>query len=232
MRDYYDILGIKKTASQEEIKRAYRELALKFHPDRNKTKEAEEKFKEINTAYAVLSDPEKRKTYDAYGAEGFNDRFSEEDIFRGFNPEDIFKDIFGGRSFNFGDMFGQQGEQEQTGINMYFSFDEMDRGINREISVQHYKTCQNCRGSGGEPDSKQIKCTACNGSGRRNIQQNTPFGVIRMVSICDRCGGRGKIFEKACHVCRGSGRVVASDRYKISIEREGKPQDVPKRKFW
>ena len=232
MRDYYDILGVKKNASQDEIKKAYRDLAMKYHPDRNKSKESEEKFKEINTAYAVLSDPEKRKTYDAYGAEGFNERFSEEDIFRGFNS-DFFKDIFGGGGFNsFGDMFGQQNQQEQTGINMYLSFDDMDRGVDREISVQHYKKCANCRGSGGEPQSKQVKCPACNGAGRRNIQQNTPFGVIRMVSTCDRCGGRGKTFEQVCHVCRSAGRIVVSDKYRIHVERSGKEQEAPKRKFW
>jgi molecular chaperone DnaJ len=115
---------------------------------------------------------------------------------------------------------------------MYLSFDDMDHGVDREISVQHYKLCSNCRGSGGEPQSRQVKCPACNGAGRRNIQQNTPFGVIRMVSTCERCAGRGKTFEQACHACRGAGRIVVSDKYRIHVEKSGRSQETPKRKFW
>lgn len=233
MRDYYEILGVKKNASEDEIKRAYRELALKLHPDRNKSKDATEKFKEINAAYAVLGDPAKRQQYDSVGPERFNQNYSEEDIFRGFNTEDIFRDIFGnlGGMGGFGDMFGQE-EQQQTGVNLYLSFDDLEKGVNKEFSVQHYKICGNCRGSGGEPGSKQTRCPACNGSGRRHMQQNTPFGRLQVMTTCDRCGGRGKSFEHICRDCNGNGRIVVTDKFRIKAERADKESGGPKRKFW
>ena len=235
--DYYKILGVGKNASTDQIKNAYRELALKYHPDRNKDKGAEEKFKEINAAYAVLSDPQKRQQYDAYGPEGFNQRYTEEDIFRNFNFEDIIRqfneNMFTGgfRAEGMGDMFGQQ--QEQTGVNLYLSFDDIERGMTREFQVQRYKTCSNCRGTGGEPGSKQIKCPTCDGKGRMQVQQNTPFGRFSMVSTCSKCGGRGKVYEHSCKTCRGQGRVIVNERFKITAEpsdRQNKDKKEGKKK--
>ena len=234
-KNYYEVLGISKTSTAEQIKNAYRELAMKYHPDRNKDKNAEEKFKEINEAYAVLSDPEKRKQYDSFGPEGFQKRYTEEDIFRNFNFEDIIREFqdnmftggMGGSPF--GDMFSQE-PPEQTGVNLYLSFDDIERGMNKEFEVQRYKNCTNCNGSGGEPGSKQIKCPTCDGKGRVQIQQNTLFGRFNMVSTCSKCKGRGKIFEKSCRVCKGIGKVLVNERFRVKVENESKDKkDTPKR---
>jgi molecular chaperone DnaJ len=233
-KDYYGILGVPKDASSNQIKDAYRKLVMRYHPDRNKEQGTETKMREINEAYAVLGDPEKRRQYDAFGPDQFNQHFSEEDIFRGFNSEDIFRDIFSnfGGMGGFGGMFGQQEEAQQTGVNLYLSFDDLERGVNKEFAVQHYKVCSNCRGSGGEPGSKQTKCAACNGSGRRHMQQNTPFGRLQVMTTCDRCGGRGKSFEHICRECNGNGRVVVTDKYRVRAEKSDKDAGQPKKKFW
>lgn len=226
-KDYYQLLGVSKSASADQIKGAFRELAMKYHPDRNKDKNAEATFKEINEAYAVLSDPDKRKQYDMYGPAGFGQRFSQEDIFRGANFEDIMRDIqenmFGFQGFGggpFQDIFGGQ-EQQQQGVNLYLSFDEIEKGVNKEFEVQRYKTCDNCRGTGGEPGSKQVRCPTCDGKGSTHVQQRTPFGVISMTTTCNRCGGRGKTYEKICKHCNGAGRVIVKERFRINAERSG-----------
>lgn len=229
-KDYYEILGVGKDATQDQIKAAYRNLAMKYHPDKNKDKGAEEKFKEINESYAVLGDPEKRKQYDTYGPQGFGQRFTQDDIFRGFNMEDVLRDLqsfgfsFGGDTFGggnpFGEMFSQQ--QEQTGVNVYVSFEDMERGLDKEFEIKRYKTCENCSGSGGEPGSKQIKCSTCGGTGRNRIHQNTPFGMIDVVATCNKCGGRGKTFEKTCSVCKGKGRNLVKEKFRITAERSDK----------
>lgn len=215
--DYYDVLGVKKSASQDEIKQAYRELALKYHPDRNKDKGVEDKFKEINAAYAVLGDPEKRRQYDSFGPDQFGRRFTEEDIFRGFNPDDLFGSIFGSGFSQFGDAFSQASQQSE--VNLRLPFDDIERGIDREFEVQRYKTCHNCRGSGGEPGSKQLRCPACNGAGRRQVQQNTIFGRFQMVATCERCKGRGRVYEQVCKACRGHGQILVTERFRVKVEK-------------
>lgn len=228
-KNYYNILGVPENASQEDIKKAYRNLALKLHPDRNKDPAAQEKFKEVNEAYAVLSDEEKRRQYDSYGPAGFGRRFSEEDIFRGSNVEDILREMginlnfgFGGGGPFGGGPFGQQfTPPEQNGVTLNLSFDDIDRGLDREFEVQHYKMCPNCRGSGGEPGSKQTKCATCNGSGRRRVQQNSILGRFEMVTVCDRCEGRGKVFEHACRTCNGNGRIIATEKFRVRVEKTG-----------
>jgi molecular chaperone DnaJ len=232
-KNYYDVLGVGKSATAEEIKGAYRQLALKYHPDRNKDKSSEEKFKEINEAYAVLGDSDKRKQYDAYGPEGFGQKYSEDDIFKGFNFEDVIREfqenMFAGGGFG-GDMFSAE-PPEQTGVNLYLSFNDIEKGVDREFEVQRYKTCDNCRGSGGEPNSRQVKCVKCDGSGRMHIQQNTMFGRFDMVSTCNKCGGRGKTFEKVCKECKGHGRVVVKERFRIKAEKSTK-EEKPKGRFF
>ncbi|MEM0149941.1 MAG: molecular chaperone DnaJ [Candidatus Micrarchaeaceae archaeon] len=223
-RDYYSILGVDKNASIDDIKKAYRDLALKYHPDRNKSPDAEEKFKEINEAYAVLSDPEKRQQYDAYGPEGFSQRYTPEDIFRGFNFEDIFKDVFGnfGNDDFFENVFGfsprgnyDVGNDILARISITLS--EAAHGTTKLISVRHTKVCEHCNGTGHEPGSKVIKCDVCNGTGNIRQTRRTPFGMMQTVSTCPKCHGTGKIYEKVCKVCNGSGRVHGEDRVEVKI---------------
>ncbi len=216
-KDYYEVLGVPKGASQEQIKKAYRELALRYHPDRNKDNDAEAKFKEINEAYAVLGDEQKRKQYDAYGPAGFGQKFSEEDIFRGFDFDQVFQNMQEGL-FGFQNFGGFNEPPEQTGITLNLSFEDIERGMDREFEVKRFKTCPNCRGSGGEPGSRDIRCPACNGSGRRRVQQNSFFGRFEMVTVCDKCRGRGQLHEKSCRSCRGKGKVVVNERFRIKVE--------------
>lgn len=235
--DYYKVLGVSKTATQDEIKAAYRALAIKHHPDRNKDKGAEVKMQQLNEAYAVLSDPEKRQKYDTYGQANFNQQYSQEDIFRNFNMEDLFKEFGfgagGGGGFGFPG-FGQFEEPEPTGVNVPLSFDELDRGVEKEFEVQHYNRCEHCSGTGGEPGSKLNKCPDCDGHGRRRVQQNTIFGRFEMVTTCNRCKGKGKIYDKQCKECRGQGRVLVRDKFRIKAEKVGgaggKKEDT-RRKF-
>lgn len=226
-KDYYSILGVPKNASDDQIKKAYRELALKLHPDRNKDPSAADKFKDINAAYAVLGDPQKRQQYDMFGSEQFGRNFSEEDIFKGFNTEDLFRDIFGQAGFGFGgfeEAFGA-GQQEQTHVNLSFSFNDLEKGIDNMFEVERYKNCANCEGSGGEPGSKQVRCQRCEGSGRRYMQQNSLFGNFRMMMPCDRCRGKGKVYEKLCKECDGKGKVVVRERFRVHAEKVGGEDD-------
>ena len=167
----------------------------------------EDKFKEINAAYAVLGDPEKRRQYDSFGPDQFGRRFSEEDIFSGFQSRGPFREHLrpGLQPVRRSVLAGRTGAQP-TEVSLRLPFDDLERGIDREFQVQRYKTCHNCRGSGGEPGSKQMRCPSCNGAGRRQVQQNIIFGRFQMVTTCDRCRGRGKVYEQVCHICGGTGR--------------------------
>jgi molecular chaperone DnaJ len=225
--DYYKVLGISKDASIDDIKRAYRELALKFHPDRNKSKEAEEKFKEINEAYAVLSDPAKREQYDAYGPDQFNQRFTQEDIFRNFNIDDIFKSMnidFGLDSDSlFGNIFGFPGarQRQEAGRDILARVDvtlrEAATGIQKAILVRNIARCDACHGSGADQSAKIIECQNCGGTGQLKMTRRTPFGVMQTITTCSKCGGAGKIPSKACRVCNGTGRRNVEKRITVTI---------------
>ncbi len=223
--DYYKILGVGKNASQDEIKSAFRALALKYHPDRNKEKGAEEHFKSINAAYAVLSDPEKRKQYDAYGPDAFSQRYSQEDIFRNFDFESVFRnmgfDIGGDDIFSSMFGFGQQGRRADIGNDILASvritIEEAARGATKRLRISHIKACDRCGGRGGEPGTKEIQCSRCGGSGHVQQTARTPFGMIRTVGACDRCGGRGRYFERACRKCNGSGAMRVNDEVEVAI---------------
>ncbi|MHB1829888.1 MAG: molecular chaperone DnaJ [Candidatus Micrarchaeaceae archaeon] len=222
MADYYHILGVQKSAGLDEIKKAYRELALKYHPDRNKEKGAEEKFKEINEAYAVLSDEQKRKQYDAYGPEGFSQRYTADDIYKGSNVQDILREMGINLNFGFGnsDMFGGAQEQ-QHGQDVLYRMDvtlqDVAKGSSKTISVRHVKMCSSCRGNGAEPGTRQLKCPECRGSGYVNVIRNSFFGRIQTTSVCQKCMGEGKTYEKKCRECGGKGGVVANESVQVNI---------------
>jgi len=229
-RDYYEILGVKKEASKDEIKKIYRNLALKYHPDRvpqEKKKEAEEKFKEISEAYAVLSDDNKRAQYDQFGHAGIDSRYSYEDIFRGADFSSIFEDLgFGGSVFEdifegF-DFFGGGARTRRRGgprrgsdlqHDMEISFEEAAFGTERHLIVPRYETCEVCRGSGIAPGSQKTTCTKCNGSGQ--IRQQAGFMYI--ARTCDKCGGEGQIIKNPCAHCRGTGRTTVERKIHVKI---------------
>ncbi len=231
-KDYYEALGIKKDSSQDEIKRAYRELVIKFHPDRNKDPKATDKMKEINEAYAVLSDPQKRQQYDTYGSDAFHQRYTQDDIFRNFDINEVLRQM--GFNFGFGDdsdifsMFdmGQgrrQVRMEDVGNDILtrvnVSLEEAAKGTEKKITLNHIKACEHCKGNGAEPGSKTIKCPQCNGSGRVGTARRTPFGIMQTITTCGKCGGSGKSFEKSCKVCNGHGRVAGQDKIDVKIPR-------------
>ena len=230
MEDFYKILGVEKNATADEIKKAYRNLALKYHPDVNKSKSAEEKFKEINEAYAVLSDAEKRKEYDAYGPEGFNQKFTQEDIFRNFDFEKVFRDFginFGndedfGRGV-FGDLFGfsSNRKEEDQGSSILaradITLEDAYKGTVKKIRLRHVLKCDNCGGSGAEPGSNIIKCDKCGGVGQIKTTRRTMLGIMQTISVCPKCRGTGKIFEKPCRSCGGTGKKVGEQTIDVDI---------------
>jgi molecular chaperone DnaJ len=225
-RDYYEILGLSKDASKDQIKDAYRKLAMQYHPDRNKAPEAEEKFKEISEAYAVLSDDQKRQQYDTLGHSGFDQRYSEEDIFRGADFNDIFRDIGGGgfsdifRMF-FGGGFGGGGysERQNRGQDLLYelsiTLDEAAKGVQREIEIPRTEQCDVCGGSGAAPGTQPKTCPRCNGAGRVQNMRQSMFGTFVQVTPCPQCRGKGRIIEAPCKNCRGSGLV--KKRRKITV---------------
>jgi molecular chaperone DnaJ len=237
-RDYYETLGLQKSASKEEIKNAYRKLALQYHPDRNKEPTAEEKFKEVSEAYAVLSDDEKRKRYDIYGHVGAEEAFrgSEanfEEIFRdaGFGGfRDIFEQIFGrrgGGGFFGDDLFGfgfggGGGGGRRSGrdiiYDMELALEDVLRGRKEEVEVPRFDRCKECGGSGAAPGTKLRKCTVCDGQGQtRRVYSQNRFSTIVTMEPCRTCQGQGQIIDKPCTNCRGSGRAKQVKKIKLEI---------------
>lgn len=210
-RDYYEVLGVARNANDREIKKAYRQLAMEFHPDRNKSPDAEEKFKEASEAYEVLSDDQKRNIYDRAGHEGLRGQgfsgFSGagiEDIFNNFG--DIFGDLFGGLG---GQRGGRRGGRRGSDLryDLAISFEEAVFGTESEIELEHPVTCSRCNGTGGEPGSKRETCGTCQGRGQVVHGQ----GLFLVSSTCPTCGGQGFSYADKCRECRGSG-VVRKDR--------------------
>jgi len=204
-RDYYEVLGILKDAQINEIKSQYRKLALKFHPDRNKSSEAAEHFKEISEAYAVLSDTKKRQLYDQHGHAGVDGRYSTEDIFRGagFNFDDvgsIFENLFGGRGQGFGGFGRQRGSDllHET----FVSLEDVLHGKRMDLDLQKNVDCPECNGSGCSPGTSKIKCSDCDGQGQVRISRNMGFSTFVTVQPCRKCSGRGMMIEKPCKKCK------------------------------
>ena len=215
-RDYYEVLGVSRTSSKDEIKDAYRKLAMQYHPDRNKSPDAEEKFKEISEAYAVLSDDDKRAQYDQLGHAGFDQRYTTEDIFRGADFESIFRDL--GFGFDLGDLFrnfffGGRGFQEtvSTGRDLVYdleiTLEDAARGAQKEIEISRIEKCDVCGGSGAAPNTSIRTCPKCGGSGRVQNVNRSAFGTFVRVVPCSTCRGSGKIIDTPCPRCRGTGLV-------------------------
>ena len=225
-RDYYEILGLDRNASKSEIKKAYRKLALKYHPDKNKEPGAEEKFKEISEAYAVLYDDEKRNLYNQYGHSGIDQQYSYEDIFRGTDfgdifgnmggIEDIFERFFGhGMGFNRGQRRPRRGADLRYDLEI--SLEDAYKGVETTIKVPRSETCKNCNGSGAKPGTSPKSCPACNGSGQMRSSRRTAFGMFTQVTACNRCQGQGTIIEQKCPECRGRGIVQKTRDIELNI---------------
>lgn len=220
-KDYYEVLGVKRDASKEEIKDAYRKLALEFHPDRNKSPEAEEKFKEISEAYAVLSDEQKRQQYDTLGHSGFDQRYSSEDIFRGADFDSIFRDMGFGDIFRtfFGGGFG--GERIDRGQDLAYdlgiTLEEAARGTEKEVEVPRTEKCDVCGGSGARPGTQTEVCSRCGGSGQVQNMRRSAFGTFVQVAVCPQCKGKGRIIETPCSNCHGTGLVRKQRKITVRI---------------
>ena len=222
--DYYDVLGISREASQDEIKRAFRKLAFKYHPDRNKRPGAEESFKEASEAYAVLSDPEKRRQYDAQGFEGIKKQYKQEDIFNrrtfqdvfsefGFNAADIFNRIFGG-GFTVQDQ-PETPRGRDLEAQMEITLEQAALGTELNVTLPRLKRCSVCGGSGVEPSSHLVVCPKCKGTGR--IEHEDDSGLGQIILQCDRCNGRGEVAEKPCKICRGIGLKERKVQLQIKV---------------
>jgi molecular chaperone DnaJ len=220
-RDYYEVLGVQRNVSEEEVKRAYRKLAVKFHPDKNPDDpHAEEKFKEIGEAYDVLMDPDKRAAYDRFGHAAFAQGTAARGGFH--DPFDIFREVFGGAGGGifetfFGGVGSTRGEDRQRGsdlrYDMQIKLEEAAFGVEKEIEIEKLDTCDKCQGSGAEPGSRTINCPACGGRG----QVISSRGFFQVSQTCPRCRGAGQIIEKPCRQCQGEGRLEKMSRIKLKI---------------
>lgn len=226
-RDYYDVLGVAKNASEDDIKKAYRKLAMKFHPDRNQgddAKKAEEKFKEAKEAYEMLSDAQKRAAYDQYGHAGVDPNMGGAGGFRGAGPEgfggfaeafgDIFGDIFGGAG---GARRGGGGQQVYRGADLSYameiSLEEAAHGKETQIRIPAWETCETCHGSGAKPGTSPKVCTTCNGAGTVHMRQ----GFFSIQQTCPHCHGSGKIIPEPCTTCSGQGKIKKTKTLEVKI---------------
>jgi len=225
-RDYYEVLGVPRSASKDEIKDTYRKLAMQYHPDRNKSPEAEEKFKEISEAYAVLSDAQKRQQYDTLGHSGFDQRYTEEDIFRGADFDSVFRDM----GFGFGDIFryifggggfgGDFGERVNRGQDLVYdieiTLEEAAKETEKEIEIPRTEKCDVCGGSGASPGTSPRTCPRCNGAGKVQHMRKSSFAMYVQVTPCQTCRGKGTLIDSPCKNCRGTGLV--KKRRKITVK--------------
>ena len=224
-RDYYEVMGLQKGASDDEIKKAFRQLAKKYHPDLNPgDKEAEAKFKEVNEAYEVLSDKEKRARYDQFGHAGVDPSYGAgaaggspfgQDIDFG----DIFNSFFGGFGGGGGRRANPNAPRKGSNIEttIFVSFEEAAKGCKKTVPFTNYSVCNECHGSGAAKGTAPKVCHVCNGTGQVQVTQRTPFGVVRTSRVCDACGGKGKTIETPCAACRGTGKVRTKRKVDIDI---------------
>ncbi len=230
-RDFYEVLGVPRNASPDDIKKAYRQMALKYHPDRNPgNKEAEEKFKEAAEAYEVLSDAEKRQRYDMHGHEGlrgtnYHDFTDVNDVFSAFS--DIFSGGFGGTIFD--EMFGgaQRGRRRSGGqhgqpgsdlrVRLPLTLEEIATGVEKKLKVKRQKKCDTCNGSGARTSAGKATCPQCNGTGELRQVSRSMFGQFVNITTCPTCEGEGRIVKDPCPACRGEGRVAGESTIKVTV---------------
>jgi molecular chaperone DnaJ len=227
--DYYQVLGVERNASADDIKKAYRKLALQYHPDRNPgNKEAEEKFKEAAEAYEVLSDADKRRRYDQFGHEGmrgtdFRPFTDINDIFSTFG--DIFGGGFGGSIFD--EMFGGGGRSRQRGsaaqpgsdlkVRLKLTLEEVAAGAEKKLRIKAWKVCETCKGSGARGSAGTVQCPVCNGAGEIRQVSRSVFGQFVNITTCQNCGGEGRVVREPCAACHGEGRVQGETTVKVTI---------------
>lgn len=230
-RDYYEILGVSKDATESDLKKAYRQLAKKYHPDTNPgDKDAEAKFKEATEAYAVLSDPEKRQKYDQFGHAAFDGTagaggfdfsgFDFGDIFgggggMGFDFGDIFGDLFGGRSYSSGGSRSSKGSNLRARVHITFA--ESVTGVKKELELNLKNECSVCGGSGAKPGTSPETCPKCQGRGQVTITRQTMFGAMQQTTPCPECQGRGQVIREKCKDCKGTGYVSKKTRIEVDI---------------
>lgn len=221
-RDYYEVLGVDKSASEQDLKKAYRKMAMKYHPDRNADdSEAEAKFKEVNEAYEVLGDAEKRSLYDQFGHAGVNQNAGGHggfgQGFEGFGGfEDIFSDFFGG---GFSSQRRSNGPRKGADVRVDITLDFEDAafGVKKDIEFLRTEDCHTCHGEGAEPGTGTTTCPDCNGQGQVRYAQRSLFGETIQVRECDRCHGKGRVFDTPCHTCKGHGKVRKKKKMTIDI---------------
>ncbi|WP_049059300.1 molecular chaperone DnaJ [Enterococcus faecium] len=226
-RDYYEVLGLSKGASEDEIKKAYRKLSKKYHPDINKEPDAEEKFKEVSGAYEILSDPQKRAAYDQYGHAGTDPNYGAGGAGGGFGGfggfsgggfggfEDIFDSFFGGGGRSVDPNAPRQGADLQYTVDL--SFEEAIFGVEKEIKYNREEICHTCGGNGAKPGTQPTTCHKCHGAGTINVERQTPLGRVMSRQTCDVCHGTGKEIKEPCPTCHGSGHEKKAHSVKVNV---------------
>lgn len=219
-RDYYEVLGVPRNASKEELKAAFRRLARQYHPDINKAPDAEERFKEINEAYAVLSDDERRAAYDRFGHAGVRGAGGVPDFTVDFSDfADLFSDLFGFGGFGRSSARARRAPRRGADLQLHLelSFEEAIFGAEKEVEISRNEVCRTCHGSGAEPGTSPVRCPTCNGSGEVRRAQQTIFGSMVQVTTCPTCQGQGETISTPCHTCRGSGLEHRTRKKVVSI---------------
>ncbi len=223
-RDYYEVLGVDRSATRDQLKQAYRQLALRYHPDRNKAPDATAKFREIAEAYAVLSDDAKRREYDATGHVGVSERWTTDDLMRDFQFGDFFGGRFGDLFGIFGDVLGQRtrpGQGAVRGVDLRYDLDltleEAAKGGDRFIQITRSEKCRDCKGSGAKPGTKPTQCGDCGGTGQKQQVRSGKGMRVVTFTTCARCGGRGLWIESPCQACQGNGFEFMPHSLKVQI---------------